>query len=704
MLNSWMTRAVLGRTSVSNALHPGDKPDAAFEASWRGPFKTRLLIMFGLVLGWAVALEAQLVWLQVVSHDRFVASAKDQQEEIFEPDALRGDIRDRNGELLAITVGSYRVIASPKHVDDPRQVMREICQALMDCTREEREQLEAKLSSGKAYAHIRSSRFVSPDAAIRLEALVQSRIAEKKPAVLTLIPESRRYYPKFKLASHVIGAVGFDGQGVSGVENRFNSHIAGTKGRVRVLMDAGLREISSIVERPATTGASIELTIDVRLQHLAERELKAAIDAHNALGGSVVILQPFTGEILAQANYPSFNPNDSGAYADADRRNRAIQEIYEPGSTFKIVTASAALNDGLMTPSDLVDTNPGVIRIQGRKPIDEVNGKNYGVLTFEDVFVKSSNVGAIRIGERIGGERLRSYAEAFGFNQKLATEFAGETRGQLRAGSLDESSRASISMGYEIGVTPLQVASAVSVIANGGLLMEPRVRRAEVRSGVRTEFQPKVLRRVISPETAATMTTIMEAVAERGTATKAALERYRVAGKTGTASKLVNRRYSDTDYNVSFAGFVPSNKPELTILVVIDRPRVARAYGGTIAAPVFKRIAEAALQQVGVAPTLNPAPPIISASNRTVQHAAPPPVPAQQPRIVRVDGRPVMPDLRGLSMREAIRLANEIGVFMKTEGDGMVVTQTPLPGEFVEHGRSGTLQLQRYPPVPRGER
>jgi cell division protein FtsI/penicillin-binding protein 2 len=467
-----------------------------------------------------------------------------------------------------------------------------------------------------------------------------------------------------------------------------------------VQVDAGQQQISSVIERPATAGSSIELTLDLRLQYIAEKELAAAMQEYNAAGGSIVIMEPKTGEILAQASYPRFNPNDSGAYSDAERVNPTVQSPYEPGSTMKLITLSAALNEGLMTPHELVDTNPGFVKLQGRKPITEAHGKNYGVLSLEEVLIKSSNVGAIRIGDRVGSTRLLDYAHRFGFGEKLAPDFKGQSRGQLQAGPLDDSSRASISMGYQIGVTPLQMVTAASVIANGGVLMEPHVLRAVTTNGVRTVVQPKQLRRVLTPETAAAMTTIMEGVASHGTATRAALTRYRVAGKTGTAEKIVNGKYSSSDVNVSFVGFVPSNEPALTILVIVDRPRNGSLYGGTIAAPVFKRVAEASLQQLAVAPSINPAPPIISATPSQV----PAPGPVAEPTITQVGGRPLMPDMTGLSLREATRLAHELGMYMAPQGDGIVVSQLPLPGEFVEPGRPLTVHLQRRPQPARGGR
>jgi membrane peptidoglycan carboxypeptidase len=286
------------------------------------------------------------------------------------------------------------------------------------------------------------------------------------------------------------------------------------------------------------------------------------------------------------------------------------------------------------------------------------------------------------------------YVRRFGFGQTLAPDFSGQSRGQVQSGQINDSALASISMGYEIGVTPLQVAAAASVVANGGSLVEPHILRAVTRDGRRETIQPKVLRRVISPETAATMTALMEGVAERGTAKSAALTRYQVAGKTGTAAKVVDGRYSNSDYNVSFVGFVPSRRPALTILVVIDTPRKAPAYGGTVAAPVFRRIAEAALQQLGVPPSINPAAPIVATTHQVMPES---PARVSTPTITQVGGQPVMPDMRGLSLREALRVANSLGLTMTSDGDGVVTTQSPSPGEIVEPGSTGSLRLRRQP-------
>ncbi len=703
MLKQWITRVAVGRISVGATLEPGDRPDAAFESSWRSHMKARLIVALGLMLLWAAALEARLVYLQVVAHEEFVARAREQHQNMFEPAASRGDILDRNGEMLAYAVESHRVIAYPNLSDDPVKDAGDICAALGDCTVAEQNRLAADLKSDKKYLVVRNPRLVSPAASIQLQALIDRRKADKLPAVVSLNPESRRFYPKRDLASHVLGFVSDQGHGAAGVEAKYESVIAGRKGLVYVQVDGrGGREISTRVERAPTAGANLELTIDLRLQNIVERELAAGVRAADAAGGVAIILDPHTGEILAQASYPTFNPNIYWEEPEDARRNRVVTDTYEPGSTFKLVTASAALEAGFFKTTDLIDTSPGIIHIPGRgKPIDEADGHNYGVLSFEDVLIKSSNVGAIMIGRRIGGERLMQNVRRFGFGQILSPDFAGQSRGQVpSSGQIDDSTLASISMGYQLGVTPLQVAVAASVVANGGLLVEPRILRAITRDGRREVLEPKVIRRVISAETALTMTALMEGVVERGTARGAALTRFRVAGKTGTAAKVVDGRYSETDFNVSFVGFAPSRQPALTILVVIDTPKKGRAYGGTIAAPIFRRIADAALQQIGATPSVNPAAPIVAGANQILP-AAPR---ASLPTITQVGGQPVMPDIRGLTLRDALRVANALGITLRADGDGVVVTQAPAPGEVVGAGDTGLVRLHRHPAADGGRR
>jgi len=709
MTKQWWARVLVGRTAVTDPLAETDRPDPRFEIEWRGVIKARLLVMLAVLGLWVVGLEVRLFIIQIVDHQTYALAADRQHQDIKEVDSVRGDVRDRNGQLLAYSVESFDVLANPSIVKDASREAAELCRAFGDCSARDLAEITEKFSRKKMKELIiRTARDLTPDAALGVGALLRARaeaVKNKKETAITSLPaphavwlehRSVRYYPKMTVAAHVVGFVKADGQGGAGIESRYDTRISGVKGRMLALVDGRTNDkMFTRVERMPVPGASMELTIDTRLQQIVERELAAAVLASGAQGGAAIIQDPMTGEILAEASYPSFNPNLPSQFSDEERRNRAVQNLYEPGSTFKIVTASAALNEHLYATTDLIDTNPGKISF-GSRVIGEDKGRNHGVLSFEDVIVESSNVGAIKIGLRVGPERLMQYVKRFGFGQRLASDIAGENAGIVTPlAKLTDSAIASMSMGHQVGVTPIQMANAASVVANGGLLMEPHIVRAWIHDGVREEVAPKVLRRVIDPDTAATMTSVMEGVvtAKAGTGHEARLSRYQVAGKTGTAQKAERGGYSDTDYNVSFVGFVPSRKPVFTILVVVDSPTKGPKYGGRVAAPIFRRIAEAALEYAGVAPTINPTAPIIVASDRPLLQA--PPRPESTPVVTRVGGRPVMPDVRGLTLREALRITTALGLTMTSDGDGVVVTQTPAPGEFLAESGRGAIQLRR---------
>jgi cell division protein FtsI/penicillin-binding protein 2 len=416
----------------------------------------------------------------------------------------------------------------------------------------------------------------------------------------------------------------------------------------------------------------------------------------------VIIMDPRTGEVLAMANCPQVNPNAWKDYQTERWMNKAVQGIYEPGSTFKIVTASAAMEEHVFRPTDLIDASAGRWS-NGSRVVTEAKGHNYGVLSFTDVLVKSSNVGAIKIGLGIGTDRMGRYVRRFGFGGCLSVDLPGETAGMLADPSRwSQSTLASVSMGYEIGVTPLQMATAVSAVANGGVLVQPRIVRAIRRGDSRTEVAPLELHRVISRETDAELVTIMEQVVERGTATVAKIPGYTVAGKTGTASKIVDRHYSKTDYHASFVGFVPSRQPAFTILVVVDSPHAGQYFGGVVAAPIFKRIADAALRYAGVAPTINPLPPVLvraSAEEPSSSELGRTTTAAAQPRISVVAGPPTVPDVRGLGAREAARRLVRLGLVPRLTGDGIVIDQDPVAGTALEPGRPCRLWLDRVAPA-----
>jgi cell division protein FtsI (penicillin-binding protein 3) len=652
--------------------------------AWRDTMRSRLTVCAVIFALWTVAIQARLVFLQVVSHKRMMGLADRQQSMTIMVPGPRGEIYDRNGNLLAYSVAGEAITADPTIVPDPAKAAREICAALDDCDGDKLVELRAKLSDT-------SSRFAYLDRRASDQAVQRVR-ALGLPGIMTL-KESRRWYPKRELAAHILGYVGVDNVGLGGLEGVYNQRISGRPGRIIMLADARRQRVAIREDTPATTGESLELTIDQYLQHIAERELRIGVEEHNAAGGTVVMMDPRTGEILALANYPTFNPNAYAEFKDVDRKNRAIQDIYEPGSTFKIVTASAAIEEHVLTPSDLIDCAPGRINLPGGRVVRDVHP--YGALSFEDVIVKSSNVGAIKAGFRIGSERLGLYINRFGFGRTLSPDFRGESGGIVwNPANLSEGALASISMGYQVSVTPLQMAAAVSAVANGGTLIEPRVVRAFIRGGQRTPVEPREIRRAISRETAGVLTEIMEAVVDRGTAKSAQVEGYTIAGKTGTAAKLVGGRYSHSDYNTSFVGFLPSRKPALTILVVIDSPhgRVT-AYGGTVAAPIFQRIAEASLRYLGIGPTINPAPPVMVAGHDPVQ-ALPQTAGDGVPTPVAVrEG--VMPDVRGMGARRASLLLAKIGINARLAGDGIVIEQSPEAGTALVPGENAMLKLSR---------
>jgi len=656
---------------------PGGLAPFGTRDPWRATLAKRVVVVAWIFGLWVAGIEARLVYLTIIDNADLVARADRQHERTQSAPAKRGDIVDRRGRVLATSVDADTIYAVPTDIDNPRDAVQKLCGALGDCTAKDRQLLVERLSGRKAFAYVR--RQVAPDQAQRVAALNLDGVG--------FTTESKRFYPNKELGAHLLGWVGIDNTGLSGVEYTYDPQIRGRPGTILIHTDAR-RHAFSRFERPPTSGSSVELTIDQYLQHIAERELRAGVMENHAASGSAIVMNPHTGEILAMANEPTFNPNAYREADDAERRNRAVQDLYEPGSTFKIVTASAAVEEKLF-PLDLpIDVGGGRIQI-GNRVVHDTH--DYGVLSFTDVIVKSSNVGAIRIGFTLGTHRLSDYVQRFGFGRPVSPDFPGENGGIVwDRDKWTESALASVSMGYQVGVTPLQMAAAASAIANGGSYVEPRVVRAIYRDNRRLAIQPKTLRRIITPDTAAAMTGIMEQVVERGTATLAQIPGFTIAGKTGTANKLVNGRYSWDTY-ASFIGFVPSQQPAITIIVVLDSPRGKNGhFGGPVSAPIFKRIAEATLRYLGIGPTINPPAPVLVAAD------APPREALVDPPIVRlVADEGTMPDLTGMAAREAVRTLVKRGLKARLSGDGVVVAQAPDPGVPVAPATECYLVLER---------
>ncbi len=654
--------------------------------TWRQVVRARLGVAGVVFAVWMVGIESRLVYLQVVSHAELSARAKNQQSRSIKAHSKRGEILDRNGRVLAYSVDGDAVYAVPEDIDDAAATVSKLC-AVMECSKDKRADLESGVGGSGQFEYV--LRQVPLDVARSIDALDLTGIG--------FLPENRRYYPNGELAAHVLGYVGVDNQGLAGIESKYDADITGRPGHFLVQIDSRGRAFSRL-ERPPTTGATVELTIDTFLQHIAERELEAGVREHRADAGTIVALDPYSGEILAMANWPTFNPNVLTDFDETARRNRAVQDIYEPGSTFKIVTASAALEEHVFTRDWVFDVTSGSIRV-GRKLYRDmsVSGRP---LSFDDVIVKSSNVGAIQIGLELGPERLLRYIRRFGFGETLTDNVAGQQRGRIPSLKriAKEGERASVSMGYGVSVTALQMATAVSAVANRGLLVEPRLVRAMIRNGIRAETPARTVRRAISEATAANLTEIMEGVVERGTARRAQVPGYHVAGKTGTSEKLVDGVYSNSDHYASFVGFVPARKPDITILVMIDTPRGARNTGGSVAAPIFSRFAAAALRYRAVSPTVDPPPPVFLPNQldepRTELASAvrgvAPVVPRPQ---VRDDG--LMPDVRGMSARQASKVLTALGMEVQLEGKGFVARHDPPPGSAIERGLAVRLRMSR---------
>ena len=742
--------------------------------AWRDVLRRRVLVASCAFAVWIVSIEAKLIHLQLVQHAELVERAGNQQRRTIEVHSKRGEILDRNGRVLAYSVDADTVYGVPSEIDDPAATARALCGALDDCSPADRDALESRLGRRRTFVSLKAD--PTSGEARRVEALglngvgldpdtgavrafptriddadlettahaicdvlddcspadrdaLESRLGRRRAFVyvrrkvspeearrvaalglegIGFLTEDRRYYPNRELAAHLIGYVGIDNQGLSGIESTYDSEIAGNAGQILIQSDAR-RRVFSRIDRPPTAGATVRLTIDKHLQYIVERELRAGIRRHNADAGAVAMLDPRTGEILALASEPSFNPNAFAAATSSQRRNRAVQDVYEPGSTFKIVTAAAALEESVVEREEVFDVSAGYIRI-GRSRIPDF--RTYGPLTFTDVIVKSSNVGAILVGLRLGPERLSRYVDRFGFGRAQSADFPSESAGLVwGADTLNDRAIASISMGYQVAVTPLQMATAIGAVANGGELLQPRLVRAVARNGGQVASERRVIGRAILPDTAAELTEIMTAVAERGTARNARVPGYRVAGKTGTAEKLINGRYSNRDHNASFVGFAPADAPRFVILVMVDTPRTAvingirqRLYtGGAVAAPIFQRIAEAALRYLEVPRSVDttrpavlagsPAPPQArlqaAALSETAASRA-----AAAATVAERDGN--MPDLRGLSARQANRALSRIGLGAEFVGDGAVVRQTPAAGRIVEPGTTARIWLRRH--------
>lgn len=543
----------------------------------------RLYLLGAVLVLWSSGICMRLVYLQIFRYGDYEQRAQHQQQRTTEVAAKRGIIYDRAGRELAMSIAVDSVFAVPSEIPDLGSAISLITRITHDDARE----VLARCQAGKTFCWV--ARKADAETAGRIRALNLKGIHFQR--------ESKRFYPKRDLAAQIIGYVGTDDEGLSGIERQYEEVLHGKPGQLLISVDARRRWFGSVEKQPEP-GANVVLTVDEKIQYIAERELEATIAETHAESGTVVVQDPHTGEILALANRPTFNPNLSREITPAKLKDHAVSDVYEPGSTFKIVTIAAALNERLTNPQEVFDCQMGSIVVNGRRIHD---WKPYGNLSVSDVLARSSDVGAIKIALRLGDARFYKYIHDFGFGQKTGIELPAETRGLAKP--LNRWSKVSIgaiSMGQEIGVSPLQLAAAVSTIANDGLLVAPRIVAGAVgpqATAQRIAFQPVNERRILTPLTAVQMKQMLQGVVLHGTGKKAILEGYSSAGKTGTAQKIdpATRTYSRTKYIASFAGFAPVNNPVVTIVVILDSPQ-GKHHGGDVGAPVFQRIAQPTLE------------------------------------------------------------------------------------------------------------
>jgi cell division protein FtsI (penicillin-binding protein 3) len=649
---------------------------------------TRLRMML-LALGislWALVVGIRLVHLQVLGRAFFEQQGTRQSERTINLDPRRGPILDRSGRPLAVSVDAESLYAVPQEVSDPERTAAALARALGKDAAGRRE-IHAKLQKSRAFVWIER----------KLDPALARRVRELQLDGVGFLAEHRRYYPKRELAAHVLGYVNLDNSGMYGLEYALEKEIRGRAAKVVVHADARRRPVAQ-TERPSTDGATVVLALDEAVQHLAERELERSMAETQSAAGTVVVVEPWTGEVLALAGRPTFNPNRYNAYPSARWRNRAVSDVFEPGSIFKIVTAAAGLQESVVSPSEVLDCGNGRIDVAGTIINDHAV---FDRLTFAQAVAKSSDIGMIRVAQRLGRDNFARYVRDFGFGAPTGVELPGESAGLFRpVARWSALSLPSLSFGQEIGVTGLQITMATAAVANGGYLMKPiLVKRVEdARGRAVREAKPFVVRRVLNPDTVDTLTDILRTVVTEGTGRKAAVPGYVVAGKTGTAQKVdATGRYSMIDHVASFVGFVPASRPALVVLASLDTPRGAANQGGDVAAPLFARVAEGALRVLAVPPddpsrvlraVALPPENVLPAAYRPQAPARPAVVPpAEETRL--------MPDLRGRSAREAAIAAARRGLVVELHGSGQVVAQSPGPGSEIEPGQTCVLTLGR---------
>ena len=712
----------------------------------------RLYIFGALLFLWIFAICFRLVRLQVVKYGDFVQRAQRQQNRTIPTEPRRGNIYDRDGYALAMSIDVDSVFAVPSEIHDQENTATLLGKVLDMDPRD----IVARMQASRNFVYIKR----------KIDGETSNRVRELNLRGIYFRKEPKRFYPKRELAAQVLGYVGMDDEGLGGLEREFDDDLRGIPGQELISIDAR-RKWFSRVERLPDPGQNLVLTIDQTIQYIAETELQKGMEDTKAIAGTVVVENPRTGEILALANRPTFNPNVFNNVPAESLKDRAVSDVYEPGSVFKIVTYSAAIDQHVVTPEDHIDCQHGSIDVFGMKIHDH---ESLGVVTIAEALAHSSDVAAIKVGMKLGDERLYHYIHDYGFGQQTGIELPGETRGLAKPVShWSKVSIGAISMGQEIGVTPLQTISLVSTIANDGVYTPPRIVAGELppdSKALPVVFHPAQQHRVVSTMTAAQMKKMLEGVVLFGTARRAILDGYTVAGKTGTAQKVdpATGGYSKTKYVASFIGFAPVNNPAITIAVILDSP-IGLHQGGQVSAPVFKRIAMQVLEYLHVPHDLDvkstqrqtlmaatkdsdltdespdhvgssaagrcrdglnhadgnrrsqaredellplqqrqpkrprTKPPGLPDETEIAQAAVPqPPTPAGQSAangtvVLDVDSGVVVPSFLGKPLRSAVETAQQSGLEINAIGSGVAREQWPAPGSHLPSGQHITVRF-----------
>ncbi len=640
----------------------------------------RLAVAKILFAAFFLVIAGRAVQLQVLQGDRLMRLGQRQHLKEWIVLPKRGAVFDRAGEPLALSMESQSVYARPHRIDHPQQLAQSLARILGMRAGEVKE----KITAEKPFVWVR--RQVSSAEAEKVQALHAEGIG--------MFYEPNRHYPQGQLAGQLIGFVGRDSEGLEGLELKYNDYVRGEAGSSVAERDAlGRRVLVQGVEGlHIPPGSDIHLTLDTTIQHIAEKELEASIVKYRAKAGVAVVVEPFTGEVLALANYPSFDPNHYSKHSPDQRRNRAVTDSFEPGSTFKSILAAAALEEGVVGKDDLFYCEMGKYAFAG-KIIHDTHP--HGWLPFSKILQVSSNIGFTKVAEKLKKDRFFKYIEKFGFGELTGIDVPGEVPGLLR--SPDKWSGVDLAthgFGQGLATTPMQLVMAYAAIANGGFLMRPYVMRRAVnaKGEVVLENGPRVVRRVISQKTSTLLSSMLrEVTTEGGTGMAATVEGFKVAGKTGTAQKAdpVHGGYAAKKRVASFVGFVPADEPRLVALVLIDEPEL-NVYGGVVAAPVFRNIARGALRHLAVAPQqAAPLPPAPVATEPPLRHA----VKRSRPAFAETGGE-AAPDFVGLSLREVLEKAQSLKVKVRLQGSGYVVKQSPAPGDRWDEDGVLLLSLQ----------